>query len=62
MGISEVCIEGLPPLDQGKEISSSNLWDVEKLDGDENKRVIHLSTTNVAYWTFNPLQLFCLED
>ena len=38
MGIFEVGKEGLPPLDQGKEIDSSNLWDVEKLEGDENKQ------------------------
>ena len=37
MGIFEVGREGLPPLDQGKEIGSSNLWDAEKLESDENK-------------------------
>ena len=42
MGIFEVGREGFPPLDQGKESSSSNIWNVEKLEGDENKQVIHL--------------------
>ena len=37
MGIFEVGREGLTPLDQGKEIGSSNLCDAEKLEGDENK-------------------------
>ena len=42
MGILEVGSEELPPLDQGKEISSSNLWEAEKLEGGENKSVINL--------------------
>ena len=54
MGIFEVGREGLPHLDQGKEIGSSNLWDAEKLEGDENKWVIHL-------WIFKPLLMLLID-
>ena len=37
MGIFEVGREGFPPLDQGKEIGSSNLLESENLESDENK-------------------------
>ena len=46
MGTFEVGREGLPPLDQGKEIGSSNLWDAEKLEGVENNSSLNLLPTS----------------